>query len=91
MQIEITKVVGEPPAEFMACFNQIEAVVDQLAGHDAFTVANALASVAANVLLGAGMTHSDVADLLEVLALLSRDAAKTIGGNNDQGGSFACD
>jgi hypothetical protein len=49
-------------------------VQDQLAELDARTVANTLCNVAVHVMVEAGMTHADVADLLETVAHLSRHA-----------------
>ena len=71
---------GEPldereAREFLRAFKLIDTTVhDQLADLDAITIANALFSVAANVLNNAGMTHADIAHLLERFAGLSRKA-----------------
>jgi hypothetical protein len=71
---------GEPLGERDArnscsAFKLIDTTVhDQLADLDAITIANALFSVAANVLNEAGMTHADIAHLLERFAGLSRKA-----------------
>jgi len=52
-------------------------VHDQLADLDARTVANALCNVAMHIMVEAGMTHGDVADLFETMAHLSRYAGRS--------------
>jgi len=81
IDIEVTKRnPGEPEDEqatrdYLRAFDLISATVhDHLVDLDAMTIANALFSVAANVLHEAGMSHADVARLLDTLADLSRRA-----------------
>jgi hypothetical protein len=81
MEIKVTRPgPGEPvneryAREYLRAYELIStAVHDHLVDLDALTIANALCSVAANVLSEAGMSQADVANLLETLASLTRKA-----------------